>query len=59
MEIKNILVKGFGIRHIAKESDEEEAIRNEIDDRVFFYVPDEIFNQDNSAIEQYVNANVF
>ena len=57
MDIKEIYIDGFGEYPIGKESDEENAIRDGTDELIFFYVPDEIFKQDDNAIGKYVKEN--
>lgn len=59
METKLIYVRSFGYRPIAKESDEDNAIKNGSDELVFFYVPDDVFVKSDEEIENYVNNNVF
>ena len=57
LSIKEIYVDGFGEYPIGRESDEEEAIRNGTDELIFFYVPDDVFEQDDNVISKYVKEN--
>lgn len=59
IETKEVDVADFGVRSIAKESDQDVAVESGYDDSIFFYVPDDVFTKSDVEIKKYVDKNVF
>ena len=59
VDTKEVDVADFGVRSIAKESDQDAAVENGYDDSIFFYVPDDVFAKSDAEIKKYVDVNVF
>lgn len=56
---REIYVKSFGVRIISSEQYEEEAIRTGYDNRIFFYVPDDVFeDEDDYEVSEYIHNNI-
>ena len=49
----------IGEQRIGKENEETNAIKSGIDDLIFFYVPDVIFNETDDVIAKYVTECCF
>ena len=58
IKIKSVYITDFGVRPIGRESDEKTAIKTGVDERIFFYVPDTIFERSDDVIAKCVLENI-
>lgn len=56
---REVYVRSFGTRTISSEKYESAAMENGMDNKIFFYVPDDIFKLDDYEVSEYVSNNVY
>lgn len=58
IETKEIEIDGYGIETIGKDSEQDKAIISREDEKVFFYVPDDVFEDSDDNIKGYVEKEI-
>ena len=58
IDTREVYVRSYGLQLISSEKFEELAIATGIDNMIFFYVPDDVFQYDDYELAEYVSENV-